>query len=78
MVLEIFSRSGANLFIGVPIGKGTLLTFCGRNEEFQATVRSCVPTSNGYLAGVNFGELPRNYVPEHLLDPARLVHTEER
>jgi hypothetical protein len=77
VVLEGYSASGACLFMGVPIGEGTRVTLSGGDEEFRATVRHCVPALNGYLAGVNFGELPRSYVPEHLLDLSRLIYSEE-
>jgi hypothetical protein len=77
VVLEGYSASGANLFMGVPIGEGTPVTLWGGGEELRATVRHCTPGPNGYLAGVHFGERPRSYVPEHLLDLSRLIHSEE-
>jgi hypothetical protein len=77
VVLEGCSSSGANLFLGVPISQGTAITLCGGNGEFGATVRHCVSGPNGYLAGVDFGEQSQGYVPEHLLDIARLVYSED-
>lgn len=75
VVLEGYSSSGASLLLGVPIAAGTLITLRGGAEAFRATVRHCAPTSNGYLAGVNFGEQSGSYVPEHLLDTSRLVYS---
>jgi hypothetical protein len=77
VVLEGYSLSGASLFLGVPIGVGTQVTFADGAEEFGATVAHCVRVSNGYLAGVSFMDLPRSYVPEHLLDLSHLIYSEE-
>ena len=72
-VLESYSISRAGLFMGVSIGESTPVTLCGGDEEFRATVRHCVPAPNGYLAWVEFWDRPQNYLPEHLLDPSRLI-----
>lgn len=76
-MLEGYSVFDASLFTGVPMEEGTQVTLCGGDEEFRATVGHCVPASNGYLAGVTFGRLPRSYIPEHLLDLSRLIYLQE-
>jgi hypothetical protein len=77
VVLEGYSLSGASVLTGIPIGEGTPVTLCGREEEYPATVRHCGQTQNGYLVGLSFGDQPRNYVPEHLLDVLRLSFSKE-
>jgi hypothetical protein len=73
VVVENHSASGASLFTGVPIREGVQVTLCGRDEDLLATVQHCVPAPNGYLAGVEFRAPSTRYVPEHLLDVARLI-----
>jgi hypothetical protein len=77
VVLEGYSASGASMLMGLPIGEGTPVTLCGREEEYRATVRHCGPAPNGYLVGLSFGDQPRNYVPEHLLDVLLLSYPTE-
>jgi hypothetical protein len=77
VVLEGYSDSGASVLTGIPIGAGTPVTLCGREEEYRATVRHCGQAQNGYLVGLNFGDQPRNYVPEHLLDVLLLSYSAE-
>jgi hypothetical protein len=77
VVLEGYSVSGASLLSGIPISAGTPVTLCGREEEFRATVQHCGPAQNGYLVGLSFGNQPRKYVPEHLLDVLLLSYSEE-
>jgi hypothetical protein len=72
VVLEGYSASGASLFMGVHVGKGTLVTLCDGEEEIRATVLDCVSAPNGYLAGVDFRERSLRYIPEHQLDISRL------
>ena len=76
-VVEGYSVSSASLFMGVSIGDGTPVTLCAGDEEFRATVRHCVPAPNGYLAWVDFWEQPKSYLPEHLLDPSRLISSKK-
>lgn len=76
VVLENYSVSGANLFMGVSIREGAQVTLCGGGEELLATVCHCFPAPNGYLAGVRFREPSLRYVPEHLLDIGRLANQE--
>jgi hypothetical protein len=76
-VLEGYSISRASLFMGVSIGESTPVTLFGGDEEFRATVRHCVSAPNGYLAWVDFREQPQGYLPEHLLDPSRLISSKE-
>jgi len=73
-VVEAYSLSGATLLMGMAVADDTLITLYGGDEEFQATARKCVDSSNGYLVGVSFWDQPPSYVPEHLLDVSRLVH----
>jgi hypothetical protein len=77
VVLEGYSASGASMLAGLPISEGTAVTLCGREEEFQATVRHCGKAQNGYLVGLSFSSQSRNYVPEHLLDVELLSCSEE-
>ncbi len=72
VVLEGFSTSGASMLVGTAIVEGTAVTVCGGAEVLRAVVRHCDPVPNGYLIGVLFWGQPRNYVPEHLLDPSLL------
>ena len=58
VVLEGYSASGASLFMGVPVKKGTSVTLRDGEKEFNGIVRHCVPAPNGYLTGVNFSNRP--------------------
>jgi PilZ domain len=74
--LEDVSASGACLQLEEPLPVGAALILLLRRRRFSATVKYCVHTEIGYLAGVQFDPGQKwsreDLTPRHLLDPAAL------
>lgn len=75
--LEDISLSGACLQTekSIPVGSSIRLTY--PNGELTGTVKYCVFREIGYFLGIEFTPgsrwSPRNFKPQHLLDPRRLA-----
>ena len=75
--LEDISLSGACLQVERPVSLGTTLQISYPNGELTGKVKYCVFREIGYFLGVEFEPgsrwSQRDYRPQHLLDPRRLV-----
>ena len=75
--LEDISLSGACLQVDRPVALGTALHITYPNGELTGKVKYCVFREIGYFLGVEFNPgvrwSQRNFRPQHLLDPRRLV-----
>jgi len=75
--LEDISLSGACLQVDAPIPLQTPVRITHDRGELNGTVRYCVFREIGYFLGVEFQDgshwSPKQYKPQHLLDPRRLV-----
>lgn len=75
--LEDISLSGACLQLDRPIPLNTPLRITYPNGELPGQVKYCVFREIGYFIGVEFDPgcrwSQRDYRPQHLLDPRRLV-----
>ncbi len=75
--LEDISLSGACLQVDNPIPLGTNVRMTYPKGELQGIVRYCVFREIGYYLGVEFDPdshwSQRQYRPQHMLDPRRLV-----
>ncbi len=75
--LEDISLSGACLQMDRPIPLNTPVRISYPNGELSGQVRYCVFREIGYFIGVEFDPgcrwSQRDYRPQHLLDPRRLV-----
>jgi hypothetical protein len=75
--LEDISLSGACLQLDAPIPLQTTIRISYPKGELQGTVRYCVFREIGYFLGVEFDPgcrwSQRQFKPQHLLDPRRLV-----
>ena len=79
--LEDISLSGACLQLDGPIQLQTSVRISLPKGELNGRVRYCVYREIGYFIGVEFEPgsrwSQRSYRPQHLLDPRRLVPTED-
>jgi hypothetical protein len=77
--LEDISLSGACLQLEQPLPLTTLLRISHANGELQGIVRYCVYREIGYFMGVQFAPgsrwSRRQFRPQHLFDPRKLVRT---
>ena len=75
--LEDISQSGACIQMERPIPLGCPMRITYPHGELTGTVKYCVFREIGYFLGVEFDAgnrwSPRNFRPQHLLDPRRLV-----
>jgi len=75
--LEDISLSGACLQVDRPLALGTELHITYPNGELSGKVKYCVFREIGYFLGIEFEPgsrwSQREYRPQHLLDPRRLV-----
>jgi len=75
--LEDISLSGACLQVERPVPLGTSFRISYPSGELVGTVRYCVFREIGYFLGIEFDPgnrwSQRQYRPQHLLDPRRLV-----
>lgn len=75
--LEDISLSGACVQLDKPIPLGTRVRMTYPKGELQGRVRYCVYREIGYYLGVEFDAdsqwSQRQYRPQHMLDPRRLV-----
>jgi hypothetical protein len=79
--LEDISISGACLQMDRPVGLGTVFQISYPNGELTGKVKYCVFREIGYFLGIEFDSgsrwTEREFKPQHLLDPRRLVnHTD--
>ena len=79
--LEDISISGACLQMDRPVGLGTVFQITYPNGELTGKVKYCVFREIGYFLGIEFDSgsrwTEREFKPQHLLDPRRLVtHTD--
>ena len=76
--LEDISLSGACLQVDRPVPLGTALHISYPSGELSGKVKYCVFREIGYFLGIEFSEgcrwSQRNFRPQHLLDPRRLVN----
>ncbi len=76
--LEDISLSGACIQVDRPIPLNTGVRITYPKGEFMGLVRYCVFREIGYFLGVEFDSgsrwSQRQYKPQHLLDPRRLVN----
>lgn len=76
--LEDISLSGACLQVERPVALGSPLQIAYPKGELAGKVKYCVFRDIGYFLGVEFEPgsrwSQREYKPQHLLDPRRLVH----
>jgi hypothetical protein len=76
--LEDISLSGACLQVERPVTLGSALHISYPNGELSGKVKYCVFRDIGYFLGVEFEPgsrwSQRDYRPQHLLDPRRLVN----
>jgi len=79
--LEDISLSGACLQVDRPLALGTALHITYPNGELAGKVKYCVFREIGYFLGIEFDPgsrwSQREYRPQHLLDPRRLVRPGE-
>ncbi len=75
--LEDISLSGACLQVERPVALGSALEISYPNGELAGKVKYCVFREIGYFLGVEFEPgtrwSQREFRPQHLLDPRRLV-----
>jgi len=75
--LEDISLSGACLQVERPVALGSTLEISYPNGELAGKVKYCVFREIGYFLGVEFEPgtrwSQREFRPQHLLDPRRLV-----
>jgi hypothetical protein len=75
--LEDISISGACVQVEAPIPLQTMLRICYPKGELQGRVCYCVYREIGYFLGIEFEPgfrwSLRQFRPQHLLDPRRLV-----
>ncbi len=75
--LEDISLSGACLQVDRPLPLGTPLHITYPSGELAGKVKYCVFREIGYFLGIEFDPgsrwSQRDYRPQHLLDPRRLV-----
>ena len=75
--LEDISLSGACLQVERPIPLGAAIRITYPNGELSGQVKYCVFREIGYFLGVEFDAghrwSQRDFRPQHLLDPRRLV-----
>ena len=75
--LEDISLSGACLQVDRPLALGTPLHITYPSGELAGKVKYCVFREIGYFLGIEFDPgsrwSQRDYRPQHLLDPRRLV-----
>ena len=75
--LEDISLSGACLQLDAPIPLQTMLSIKHAKGQLEGKVRYCVFRDIGYFIGVEFASDSRwslrQFKPQHLLDPRRLV-----
>lgn len=76
--LEDISLSGACLQVERPVTLGCGIRITYPNGELTGVVKYCVFREIGYFLGIEFDPgkrwSQRNYRPQHLLDPRRLVN----
>jgi len=79
--LEDISLSGACLQVDRPVALGSALHITYPNGELAGRVKYCVFREIGYFLGIEFDPgsrwSQRDYRPQHLLDPRRLVMRSE-
>lgn len=75
--LEDISLSGACLQVEAPIPLHTIVRIAYPKGGLQGTVRYCVYREIGYFLGIEFEAgsrwSQRQFKPQHMLDPRRLV-----
>jgi hypothetical protein len=75
--LEDISLSGACLQVDRPVTLGSTLHISYPNGELTGKVKYCVFREIGYFLGIEFDPgsrwSQRDFRPQHLLDPRRLV-----
>jgi hypothetical protein len=75
--LEDISLSGACLQVDRPVPLGTQFRMSYPNGELLGTVKYCVFREIGYFLGIEFDPgsqwSQRQFRPQHMLDPRRLV-----
>jgi len=75
--LEDISLSGACIQLDKPIPLGATVRLTHPKGELTGSVRYCVFREIGYFLGVEFDPecrwSERQYKPQHLLDPRRLI-----
>ncbi len=75
--LEDISLSGACVQLEKPIPLGTPVRMTYPSGELQGSIRYCVYREIGYYLGLEFDPdsqwSQREYRPQHMLDPRRLV-----
>ena len=75
--LEDISLSGACVQVDVPIPLGTQVRISYGKGDLAGFVKYCVFREIGYFLGIEFHPgsqwSQRDYKPQHLLDPRRLV-----
>ncbi len=75
--LEDISLSGACIQLDKPIPLGTKVRMTYPKGELQGFIRYCVFREIGYFLGVEFEDncrwSMRQFRPQHMLDPRRLV-----
>ena len=77
MNLEDISLSGACVQVDVPIPLGTPVSISYGKGDLVGFVKYCVFREIGYFLGIEFNAgsrwSQREFKPQHLLDPRRLV-----
>ena len=78
--LEDISMSGACLQVERPVALGSMLLIAYPNGELSGKVKYCVFREIGYFLGIEFEPgtrwSQREYRPQHLIDPRRLMTRE--
>ena len=76
--LEDISQCGACLQVELPIPAQTMVKIAHPKGELIGKVRYCVYREIGYFLGIEFDAgcrwIEREFKPQHLLDPRRLVN----
>lgn len=76
--LEDISISGACLQMDRPIALGTVFQISYPNGELTGKIKYCIFREIGYFLGVEFDPgsrwTERQFKPQHLLDPRRLMN----
>jgi hypothetical protein len=74
-VLENLTKSGAGLFMGVPVPCGIEAQLFINDAQLAGRIRRCAFAGNGYIVEIELPShskasriLGENFVPEHLLD----------
>jgi hypothetical protein len=75
--LEDISSSGACIQLEQPIPLKSRVKITYPKGELAGVVRYCVYREIGYFIGIEFGEgcrwTQKDYVPQHMLDPRKLL-----